>query len=460
MTTTFPASIDNSNVPLSIPPQIDNITTVNASSVNIVTGAVIAIETALGVMPQGLYATVRKRLDALENLIQSAIVGDFSPSGDLSGTQIHQTVIGIQTIPVNSIHPVLGQALIYDGVEYTPSTNFVAQNLVTSGSIISGPTFSTSAETGLLTTDGKFILNGIMPTLPSNSGQGIIYYDSTLNKLRVSENGGAYVNLLTVDAISFSVDLSPSSTISAQYVVGLTGASGITEIRSTSATLQWDGSTSSPTITQAPASSTGGNMFVTAQPAGGSSNNGGNLILGGGFHTGGGIDGYVSLFDGYTEISRTTSVQLNALAYGVGGTSGSIPTITTGTGAPSSTPNNGSIYLRQDGYYFTGVYVYEQNSWFPIGDYKVTTITGNYLALGTDDVIAVGTLGAFITINLFANPISGQSITIKDANGSAATYNIVIAGNGHTIDGNGSITLDQNYGSVELIFTGTVWSIL
>lgn len=43
---------------------------------------------------------VRARLDALENLIQSAIMGDFSPSGDLSGNQIHQTVIGLQTNPL------------------------------------------------------------------------------------------------------------------------------------------------------------------------------------------------------------------------------------------------------------------------------------------------------------------------------------------------------------------------
>lgn len=456
MVTTFPAAIDNSS---SLPTVFDNITGLHAVTINILRDTAIAIEATLGTKPQSVYTTVRARLDAMEALIQSSIIGEISFSGDISGTTTHQTVIGLQTKPISPVAPVAGQPLIFDGVQYSPSTNFFSQNLITTGSIIAGPVLSTSAETGLLTTDGKFIINGIMPTIISNTGQAIIYYDSTLNKLRVSENGGAYVNLLTVDAITWSQDLA-GSTVSNQIVVGLTGAGGFTEIRSTSAKLIWDGSTTSPTITQNPGSGAGGNLFITGQSAGGSNNNGGNLILGSGFHSGSGNDGYVALWDGYVEIAQTTSTQLNALAYGVGGISGSVPTITTGTGAPSSTPTNGSIYLRQDGYYFTGLYIYEQNSWFPIGDYKPTAVTGNYNVLGTDDIIAVGTLSGSITISLFATPISGQSITIKDANGSASAHNIVVSGNGTNIDGSASITLDQNYASITLVYTNPNWSVL
>src|ERR1700681_3976979 len=97
MATIYPAAIDT---PVSLPDVIDNVSGINAASVNTVKKAVVAVETALGPMPQGLFTTVRKRIDAMEALIQSAIVGDFSPSGDLSGNQIHQTVIGLQTNPI------------------------------------------------------------------------------------------------------------------------------------------------------------------------------------------------------------------------------------------------------------------------------------------------------------------------------------------------------------------------
>lgn len=457
MATKYPSSIDNNTT---LPLAVDKVTGVAASSVNILQAAIIAIEAALGIKPQGVYTTVRARLDAIEAALTDATAGDFSAGGDLSGTHTSQTVIGIQNRPVNSAAPLPGQTLIWNGGDYSPSTDFIAQNITTSGSIVSGPILSTSLETGLLTTDGKFIINGITTSTLSNPGQAIIYYDTGTNKVKISENGGAYVNLLTVDAISWTQDLL-GSTVSNQIVVGLTGSGGVTTIRSTSPTLQWQSTTISPTIKQADSSSDGYDLFISAQNAGGSNKSGGSLILSGGNKTGAGSDGYVSLYTGGTEIARTTDTQLNALVYGVGGVSGSVPTITTGTGAPSSTPANGSIYLRQDGYASDGLYIFEAGLWSPIGsEFSVTNVTSSYLVTLADNVIAVGTLSAPITITLPASPLTGQSIIVKDEAGDASTYNITVNGNSHNIDGSATIILNQNFVSVTLVYLGSSWGVI
>lgn len=188
MATIYPAQIDNST---SLPDVIDNVSGLNAASVNTVKAAVVAVETALGPQPQGLFTTVRKRLDAIEALIQSAIIGEITFAGDISGTVTHQTVIGLQTRPISVVAPGPGQTLIWDGGSYTPSTNFIAQNLVTTGTL----------ATGAYTLNNKFTINGISAPSASSSGQAILYYDSGSNKLRVSENGGTYVNLVTSDEL-------------------------------------------------------------------------------------------------------------------------------------------------------------------------------------------------------------------------------------------------------------------
>src|SRR5271165_7139923 len=95
----YPAAIDTANIPV----LIDNFSAVNAASVNILRSAIIAIEQTLGVAPQSIYGTVVVRLNTLE-----AILNTFVPS------------VGTSTI------------------------NFGSQNIVTTGSITSGPLLSTS----------------------------------------------------------------------------------------------------------------------------------------------------------------------------------------------------------------------------------------------------------------------------------------------------------------------------
>jgi len=91
---------------------------------------------------------------------------------------------------------------------------------------------------------------------------------------------------------------------------------------------------------------------------------------------------------------------------------------------------------------------------------NVTPITANYPVVTSDDIIAVGTLSAGITVTLPSSPTTGDSYDIKDTVGGAATNSITVSGNGNNIDGAANFTINTNYGSVTVVFTGTVWSIL
>lgn len=192
MATIYSAGIDNSSTLLTV---VDNGTPVDAIYVNQLRDTIIVIESTLGIKPQGIYGTVRARLDALEALIAAGGGGGgggttITFAGDLTGTPTHQVVTGLQSQPINSILPLAGQTLIFDGYQYNPSTNFLGREIIT------GPILSTSESTGLIVLDGKFVVNGITTSLTSDPGQGIIYYDSTTNQFLVSQDGYAYVPLV------------------------------------------------------------------------------------------------------------------------------------------------------------------------------------------------------------------------------------------------------------------------
>lgn len=387
--TRYPLQVDtNATIPAST-----GSTPLNPTVLNQLRDAIIAVEQELGVKPSGTYTTVRMRLDTMEGLLSSIVSGTVTFGGDLSGTTTSQTVVGIRGRQISAAVPSQGQALIYNGSDWIPGTNFFAQNITTTGILTAGPFYSTSSETGLFTLDGKIIINNI-PTNSnlSNGGQAVIYYDQTSNKLKVSENGGAYQNLVVsgTSNVTWSTDLNGSTDLN-QIVVALTGFNNITTIRSTSPTLQWVNTTLNPTITQDSSTGAGTTLSLLAQNAGGSNQAGGNLVLGAGIQSGSGTPGYVSFKSGSTEISRVLSTQLNSLAYGIGAVSGSIPTITTGTGAPASTPANGSIYLRQDGYDDTSLYTYEKNVWLSLQSQLALNVK-SFGAVGdgtTDDTTAI-----------------------------------------------------------------------
>ena len=90
---------------------------------------------------------------------------------------------------------------------------------------------------------------------------------------------------------------------------------------------------------------------------------------------------------------------------------------------------------------------------------NVTPISTTYTTLSTDYVIAATTSSSY-TVSLIASPATGRSYRIKDVSGTAGTNNLVISGNGANIDGAATYTINQNYGSIDVTFTGSIWSIL
>jgi hypothetical protein len=97
------------------------------------------------------------------------------------------------------------------------------------------------------------------------------------------------------------------------------------------------------------------------------------------------------------------------------------------------------------------------------------TISGNFPVRtnqsgSTIDVLAsdyyVGVNGTGITINLPVSPITGKQYVIKDESGTAYTNHITLSGNGHTIDGSATLTMAANYISIQVIWTGSFWSVI
>lgn len=63
-----------------------------------------------------------------------------------------------------------------------------------------------------------------------------------------------------------------------------------------------------------------------------------------------------------------------------------------------------------------------------------------------------------ITLTLSATPVPGELHYINDATGFAGTNAITINGNGNTINGSSTLTLNSAYQSIILEFNGTTWS--
>lgn len=113
--TLYPAQIDNN---VSLPRVTDNQTPVQGETVNRLREAIIAIENELGAKPSGGFATVRARMDNIENLITQQVV---VLAGDLGGTNASPRVIGLQGRPLSSAAPSAGQVIGWDGLAWGPT---------------------------------------------------------------------------------------------------------------------------------------------------------------------------------------------------------------------------------------------------------------------------------------------------------------------------------------------------
>jgi hypothetical protein len=130
--TLYPAKIDT---PISLPPAVDNLTPVAGYVFNGLRGAIIAIETTLGVQPAGVYSNVAGRLNTLENTIGN--LENIQLARDLGGTPNQPLVIGIQGRPVSSVAPALGQVIAWNGIAWVPA-NVTMGSVNTFGGDLSG----------------------------------------------------------------------------------------------------------------------------------------------------------------------------------------------------------------------------------------------------------------------------------------------------------------------------------
>jgi hypothetical protein len=88
---------------------------------------------------------------------------------------------------------------------------------------------------------------------------------------------------------------------------------------------------------------------------------------------------------------------------------------------------------------------------------RIITAAGDVTMVGSDYLIVLNkTIGAATNINLPPSPTAGQSVTIKDGKGDAATNNITIVG---VVDGTTSFVLTQAYQAIDLVYSGTGWLI-
>lgn len=86
-----------------------------------------------------------------------------------------------------------------------------------------------------------------------------------------------------------------------------------------------------------------------------------------------------------------------------------------------------------------------------------TTVASPYAVLATDEVISVGTIGAPFNVTLPVSPTTGDTYVIKDANGSAGSFNITVQGGAINIDAATNAVINTNYGSITVVYNGTKW---
>jgi hypothetical protein len=113
----YPASIDTS---LELPTVIDNVTPINGALLNNMRDAILALENELGIKPSGIYTNVRTRIAATEVAVGNLQI--ISLAKDLGGTLALPLIIGLQGTPVSSTIPTTNQALVFNGIRWAPAT--------------------------------------------------------------------------------------------------------------------------------------------------------------------------------------------------------------------------------------------------------------------------------------------------------------------------------------------------
>lgn len=513
------------NNPFAPAPNVNNPFYIGGTGVTIQTGfgnpnSVLAIPALSGSLflredgysTQGLYSYQ----DGYWYLIGGGSSSSFTAGGDLSGTELDQTVIGIQDIPVSSTAPTTGQVLEYNGTHYVPTT------------ISSGVTWSNDLATSTNTNQEVVgLLNHALPSLTDG------YLNWTGSAWRLSTVSGGGGGSGTTSLFVFQPGGTPGGNV---YTDEASLAAAIGSIEG--ATLFFDLSISGPYTF-----ATIGNLNLgqfTTWTDGGAGGGSGSVIN---FNNGttlsyppvsieGDLAVYVnqaanlctltansftSLYD-ETAIGTTTSglfvdassFPWTVFLYGVSTITGSVP-FSTGSvtvnlfdgSSISSTAVNSTVsfstyssganisasnlpylsiaglYVDQSGtatanvppggsfqqYIFQLGQIYYSNgaSWLPLPQPTNTVSTATYTINSSHPdyyiYVAYSSTGA-CTITM-PTPTAGATYYIKDTGGLASTNNITIVHNAlEKIDGANSYVLNLNHASVQLGSDGTNWFVM
>ncbi len=155
---------------------------------------------------------------------------------------------------------------------------------------------------------------------------------------------------------------------------------------------------------------------------------------------------------GAITVTKTSGVAFGTAATVNTGTSGGTIGLNNGNKTDSGNNTSSGNNTHSGAETFTGTLRVAMRTITAAGAVTVSGTADYYICINK-------TVGAATTVNLPATPATGLTYLIKDCKGDAATNNIVVTPAAGNIDGTGSFTLSNNFGSVAVTYTGTIWSV-
>ena len=352
------------------------------------------------------YDTALNKFRGYQNGVWVDMVGGGAISGLTSGRIPYAT--GSTTIADtgNLLWNNASQAMTITGVTTTPGLNILTAYINSAEGFVTASTATNAIQATGGGVTVKFLIGTTSYTQVadtaanaglSSSGQGRIYFDSTSNKFRVSENGGAYVDLIGGSISGLTAGRMPYATSS-------------TAIANT--VVYWDNANSRMGVNKAVPGTTlhvGGVTYVDGVNAGA------GLTV---------ADGYISSDEGYvTANSSYQSFQnssggmyarsIRAVVYTQLGNNSSTPSVTTGDGFAA-----GAIYWDTSG--TPALKVYNGSTWVTLSTGGLSSI--NSMTGSAGNIVITNSTG--ISIGNASNTVTITNTGVTSATGTTNQVNV------------------------------------